>query len=34
MTPIGPIRLDIGFIIDPRSNEDTARLEFSIGQAF
>jgi outer membrane translocation and assembly module TamA len=34
MTPIGPIRLDIGFIIDPRSNEDVARLEFSIGQAF
>ncbi len=34
MTPIGPIRLDIGFIMDPRSGEDTARLEFSIGQAF
>ncbi|WP_179137711.1 outer membrane protein assembly factor BamA [Candidatus Entotheonella palauensis] len=34
ITPIGPIRLDIGFVIDPRSNEDTARLEFSIGQAF
>ncbi len=34
MTPIGPIRLDIGFILDPRSNEDAARLEFSIGQAF
>lgn len=34
MTPIGPIRLDIGFIVDPRSNEDAARLEFSIGQAF
>jgi outer membrane protein assembly complex protein YaeT len=34
MTPIGPIRIDIGFIIDPRSNEDPYRLEFSIGQAF
>lgn len=34
LTPIGPIRLDIGFVIDPRSNEDFARLEFSIGQAF
>ena len=34
MTPIGPIRLDVGFVIDPRSNEDAARLEFSIGQAF
>jgi outer membrane protein assembly complex protein YaeT len=34
MTPIGPIRLDIGFIIDPRPNEDASRLEFSIGQAF
>jgi len=34
MTPIGPIRLDIGFVIDPRSNEDFSRLEFSIGQAF
>jgi outer membrane translocation and assembly module TamA len=34
MTPIGPIRLDIGFVIDPRSNEDSSRLEFSIGQAF
>jgi outer membrane protein assembly complex protein YaeT len=34
MTPIGPIRLDVGFIINPRANEDTARLEVSIGQAF
>ncbi len=34
ITPIGPIRLDVGFVIDPRSNEDAARLEFSIGQAF
>ena len=34
MTPIGPIRFDVGFVINPRSNEDFARVEFSIGQAF
>jgi len=34
MTPIGPIRLDVGFVINPRANENASRLEFSIGQAF
>ncbi len=34
LTPIGPVRLDLGFVIDPRSSEDAVRLEFSIGQAF
>jgi outer membrane protein insertion porin family len=33
-TPIGPVRLDIGFILDRREDEDPWRLEFSIGQAF
>ena len=34
ITPIGPIRLDVGMVIDPRSNEDAFRVDFSIGQAF
>jgi len=34
MTPIGPIRLDVGIVMDPRPNETAARVEFSIGQAF
>jgi outer membrane protein assembly complex protein YaeT len=34
LTPIGPIRFDIGFIIDRRSGEDLGRVDFSIGQAF
>ena len=34
LTPVGPIRFDIGFIIDRRSGEDVGRVEFSIGQAF
>jgi outer membrane protein assembly complex protein YaeT len=33
-TPIGPIRVDIGFILDRRSGDDWGRVEFSIGQAF
>jgi outer membrane protein insertion porin family len=34
LTPIGPIRFDIGFVIDRRSGEDVGRVDFSIGQAF
>lgn len=33
-TPVGPFRLDVGFIVDRRSGEDFGRVEFSIGQAF
>jgi outer membrane protein insertion porin family len=33
-TPIGPVRVDYGIIIDRREGEDFGRLEFSIGQAF
>ena len=33
-SPVGVIRLDVGFIMDRRSDEDFARVEFSIGQAF
>ena len=33
-TPIGPLRLDVGFIVDRRTGEDFGRVEFSIGQAF
>ena len=33
-TPVGPFRLDVGFIVDRRSDEDFGRVEFSIGQAF
>jgi outer membrane protein insertion porin family len=34
LTPVGPLRLDIGFIIDRREGENFGRFEFSIGQAF
>ena len=33
-TPIGPIRLDVGFIVDRRPGDNFGRVEFSIGQAF
>jgi outer membrane protein insertion porin family/translocation and assembly module TamA len=33
-TPIGPVRLDVGFILERREDEDFGRVEFSIGQAF
>jgi outer membrane protein assembly complex protein YaeT len=33
-TPVGPVRVDFGVIIDRRSGEDFGRLELSIGQAF
>ncbi|MCP4408738.1 MAG: outer membrane protein assembly factor BamA [Gammaproteobacteria bacterium] len=34
LTPIGPLRVDVGFAIDRQPNEHTSRIEFSIGQAF
>jgi outer membrane protein insertion porin family len=34
LTPVGPLRLDIGFVIDRREGENSSRIEFSIGQAF
>jgi outer membrane protein assembly complex protein YaeT len=33
-TPVGPVRLDVGFIVDRRPGEGFGRVEFSIGQAF
>jgi outer membrane protein insertion porin family len=33
-TPVGPLRLDVGFIVDHRQGENFGRIEFSIGQAF
>ncbi len=33
-SPVGVIRLDVGFIMDRRTDEDLFRVEFSIGQAF
>jgi outer membrane protein insertion porin family len=33
-TPIGPIRLDYGYKLDPQGNEASGRFHFSIGQAF
>ena len=33
-TPIGPLRLDWGHLLDKRTGEDGARLHFAIGQAF
>jgi outer membrane protein assembly complex protein YaeT len=33
-TPVGPIRVDVGVILDHRTGEDWGRIEFSIGQAF
>ncbi|MBI4639074.1 MAG: outer membrane protein assembly factor BamA [Candidatus Tectomicrobia bacterium] len=33
-TPIGPLRLDLGFKLDRRQEEDSFEVHFSIGQAF
>jgi outer membrane protein insertion porin family/translocation and assembly module TamA len=33
-TPVGPVRVDFGIIIDRRTGEDFGRVELSIGQAF
>jgi outer membrane protein insertion porin family len=33
-TPIGPLSIDVGFILDRRPDKDFGRVEFSIGQAF
>ena len=33
-TPVGPLRLDVGVIVDRRPGEEFGRIEFSIGQAF
>ncbi len=34
MTPIGPIRFDVGFIVNRRPADRFGRIDFSIGQAF
>ena len=33
-SPIGPLRLDVGFPLNPRDSDDTWQLYISIGQAF
>ena len=33
-TPIGPVRFDVGFILDRRTDEPFGRIELSILQAF
>src|SRR5262245_12015839 len=33
-TPVGPVRLDVGIIVDRRPGDQWGRIEFSIGQAF
>jgi len=33
-TPVGPLRFDVGIIVDRRAGENFGRIEFSIGQAF
>lgn len=33
-TPIGPVRLDVGFLVARRPSESFGRVELSIGQAF
>jgi outer membrane translocation and assembly module TamA len=33
-TPIGPLRFDVGIIVNRRADEDFGRVELSIGQAF
>jgi translocation and assembly module TamA len=33
-SPIGPLRLDVGFPLNPRNSDDTWQLYVSIGQAF
>jgi len=34
LTPIGPLRLDWGRLLDARTGEERSRLHFAIGQAF
>ena len=34
LTPVGPLRLDVGFVVNRREGERSSRFEFSIGQAF
>jgi translocation and assembly module TamA len=33
-SPIGPLRLDVGFPVNPRDSDDAFQLYISIGQAF
>lgn len=34
MTPVGPLRLDLGFPLDPPANDPAWRVHFSVGQYF
>ncbi len=33
-TPVGPVRLDVGFLLNPPGDEDRMRVHLSVGQAF
>jgi outer membrane protein assembly complex protein YaeT len=33
-TPVGPLRLDVGFLLNPPDDEDRMRVHLSVGQAF
>jgi len=34
VTPVGPIRVDYGFILDRQPGDGVGRLHFTFGQAF
>ena len=33
-SPIGPLRLEYGFVLDRKENESAGRFEFTLGMAF
>ena len=33
-TPVGPLRVDVGFLLNPPDDEDRMRVHLSVGQAF
>jgi outer membrane protein assembly complex protein YaeT len=33
-TPVGPVRVDVGFPLNPRRGDDTVQVYFSVGHAF
>ena len=34
LSPLGPLRLEWGYNLDPKADEDTSKWEFSIGSSF
>jgi len=34
LSPIGPLRLEYGYVLDPQPGEDQANWEFTIGSMF